>query len=536
MLRVLHLVKGVLVCLAVLLILGYWLHQRINGARGRWPLDLALVVLSLVSVAAYFDFGQYPKFRSFMNSHDMYHYYMGSKYSREVGYLYLYQCTLLADWELMNRPEEPRIPSVRRMDDYSFQSGKEIVRDAEKYSGRFTPERWEEFKLDCRYFATLLGGSRWKSVVGDMGYNATPVWNMVARRITNIVPTSSTFGMSLLVSFDLILIALMTALASWTFGWRNGLLALIFFCTCFCMSYTHIRGGFLRLDWVAMLVMSLCLLKKARYKTAGALMGYAGMARIFPLVFAVGLGGKFLWDFLRTRKLNRNYLAFFITFGAVCVILMSLSVWSDGGVQHWAEFSKKISLHNNHFAPPRVGFRNIFLMAYDYPPGGWPAYSKQAHKKLEDWWLLWLGIRGSAVLLVVYLVKNVEDYETIPLGYVPAYFLTAPTFYYHVMLVAALFLFLPKRDQVQRLIGLLIVFLYSVVMFYVNRSLELDLRFVWFAFSMACVLLVIVLYMLFTAAIARAAPAPLPITPEPPPVEPSPKASRGRKSRNKRRS
>jgi hypothetical protein len=533
MLRTLHLVKAVLICLAVLLIAGYWLHQRLNGTRGRWPLDLALIVLSLVSVGAYFDFGHYPKFRSFMNCHDMYHYYLGSKYSREVGYQYLYQCTLLADWELMNQPKEPRMTSVRRMDDYSFQNGRDVIRDPGKYKAGFTPERWEEFKQDCRYFATLLRESRWKNVVRDMGYNATPVWNMVARRITSIVPTSSPFGMDLLVSFDLILIAIMTVLAAWAFGWRNALLALIFFCTCFCMSYTHIRGGLLRLDWVTMLVMSLCLLKKARYKTAGALMGYAGMARIFPLVFVVGLGGKFLWDLVRTRKLNRNYLAFFMVFGAVCAILMSLSIWSDGGVQHWAEFSKKIALHNDYFAPPRVGFRNIFLMAYDYPPGGWRAYSEQAHKKLEDWRLLWLGIRVSAVLLVVYLAKNVEDYETIPLGYIPAYFLTAPTFYYHVMLIAALFLFLPKRDQVHRLAGLLIVFLYSVAMFYVNRSLELDLT---FAFSMACVLLVIALYMFFTAAIARPAPAPLTVVLEPPPVEPSPKTSRDRRSRNKRRS
>jgi hypothetical protein len=530
MLTALRVIKAVLICLTVLLAVGYWLHQRFNDTRGRWPLDLALIVLSVISVGAYFDFGQYPKFRSFMNAHDMYHYYLGSKYSREVGCLYLYQSTVVADWELMNKPKEPRLTAVRRMDDYAFQSGKEIIRDADKYKARFTPERWEQFKQDCPYFASILPGSRWRTVVQDMGYNATPIWNMVAREITNGIPTSSPFGMGFLVSLDLVLIAVMTVLAAWAFGWRNGLLALIFFCTCFCMSFTHIRGGFLRLDWVTMLVMSTCLIKKARYKTAGALMGYAGMARIFPLVFAFGLGGKFLWDLVRTRKLNRNYLAFFITFGVVCVILISLSIWSDGGAQHWAEYSKKISLHNNHLAPPRVGFRNIFLMAYDFPQGGWSAYRDQARQKLQDWRLLWWAIRGAVLLAVLYLVKNLEDYETIPLGYVPAYFLTAPTFYYHVMLIAALFLFLPKRDNVQRLIGLVGMFMSSVVLFYTNRSLQLDLA---FSFSMAWVLFVIVAYMLFTAAVAE--PAPLPVTPTPLIASP-PEAPKLRKRNKKRRS
>jgi hypothetical protein len=260
-------------------------------------------------------------------------------------------------------------------------------------------------------------------------------------------------------------------------------------------------------------------------------MGYAGMARIFPLVFVFGMGGKFLWDLVRTRKLNRNYLAFFIVFGAVCAILVSLSIWSDGGVQHWSDFSKKISLHNSHLAPPRLGFRNIFLMSYAYPEGGWPAYRNQARQKLDDWKLLWWAIQGAVVIMGLYAVKNLDDYETIPFGYILAYFLTAPTFYYHVMLIAGLFLFLPKRDRVQRLVGTIAVFLSSVTLFIINRYMAFDLPFI---FVMACVLFVIVSYMMLTAFIARSDPIPAP-TPIPETPSPVPELPREVKRRHKRR-
>jgi hypothetical protein len=503
LIQTLQFAKGACAFMAVLLIIGYWLHNRLykdRSGRATWPLDIALIALACVSIAAYFDFWKYPKFRSFMNPHDIYHYYMGSKYSPEVGYLNLYQCTAVADWESSGKPSTSNFSRIRSMTDYSFENGGSVVGRADYYRAMFTPARWEEFKKDCKYFSERLRKSRWQGVTQDMGYNATPVWNMIARIFTERISTESTAGMAFLVSLDLMLVALMTLLASWAFGWRTGLLALIFFCTCFCMSFTHIRGGFLRLDWVTMLVMSACFIKKGWWKTAGALMGYAAMARVFPLVFVFGLGSKFVWDFFRTYRLKKNYMEFFIAFSVTCATFICLSLIFDGGIQHWRAFAEKISLHNNYFAPPRVGFRNIFLMSYAYPPGGWPAYSEQAHQKLQDWKLLWYGIQGGVLLLCFFASRKLDDYETIPLGYVPAFLMTAPTFYYHVMLITALFLFLPKRDQVSRLIGTIGLFLSSILLFVFIASLQLNLG---FAFRMACVLLAISVYMLIVSFTAQ---------------------------------
>ena len=118
------------------------------------------------------------------------------------------------------------------------------------------------------------------------------------------------------------------------------------------------------------------------------------------------------------------------------------------------------------------------------------------------WWFLW-GIRGLVLAVSLWLVKGLDDYETIPYGYVPVYFLTAPTFYYHVMIWLPFFLFLPKRDQISRAIGAAGVFGVSILLFILNRSMPIYVAFSW---RMSALLLGLVLYMAVVCAITTARP------------------------------
>lgn len=482
-------IKAVIALITVLWILFDQLCDARGRQNARKLLAVVLVLIAAAGVCAYFDFGSYPKFGRFMNPHDLYHYYLGSKYSREVGYSRLYQCVTVATWENTGQVKHK---AVRRMEDYSYVAGQDVVRQADKYKKLFAEERWPEFKKDVAFFDALLG-RRFSVVNQDMGYNATPVWNMIARPITNRLPTQH---MELLVLFDLALVALMV-LAVWTaFGFRTALLALLFFCTCFPMSYTHSRGGFLRLDWVTMVVMAVCMVKLNRYKTAGALVAYAAMARVFPLVFAFGLGGKLLWDMLGTRKLSRKYVDFFATLSVVCVALIGLSVWADAGFEPWSAFFKKIAVHNSHIAPVRVGFKYLFLMAYENPFRGWTGFKSAMIQTFEERQLIWWLVQGSVLLLSLYLVRKLDDYEAIAYCYVPSFFLAAPTFYYHVVTIVALFFFLPKRDQLLRTVGVVGMFLIWIGLFGLNNFLPLNLM---LSFIMGCMLLALCLYIIGVA-------------------------------------
>jgi len=527
-LETLHTIKGILAGAVVALAAAYWCLDRWRVAKGRPALDVLLILLAAVCAASYFDFGQFPKYRRFMNPHDVFHYYLGSKYSREIGFANLYECVAIATAE--NHRGEILHPTIRKMDDYSFVSGKEVLAKADTFKRPFSRDRWQEFKKDVRYFESLVTKRHWRGITLDMGYNPTPVWNMTGRFLTNRVPTESTAGMNFLVAIDLALLAATFSVVGRTFGWRAGLFTMMFFCTHFCMSYTHIRGGFLRMDWLAFLVMCVCAIKTGRYKTAAGLLGYAGMARVFPIIFGFGMGAKFLWSLWRTRRIERKYAEFFSVLAMVCAALFAVSAWDDGGLHGWKEFAGKIGVHNAHIAPVRVGFKYVFLMAHTKPSGSWNVYkaamTRQFNERKAQWWLM----IGAALAVSLLAVRKLEDYESLAYGYVPAYFLTAPTFYYHIMMTPLLLLFLPKRDQPLRMAGVMGMFAVSITMELLNVFMPLD---VFLSFLMSCMLLVLCLYCAAAGLAARpveAGATPIVASETSPPSE---KARHAEKSRKK---
>ncbi len=496
----LHLLKVCIIVSAVLLLLAFRFRER-NPAWRPW-LNGCLALLALVSVFAYFDFGQYPKFGRFLNPHDFFHYYLGSKYSHEVGYVDLYPAVLVADAE--NNGGKSSHNRLRSMETYRFVPAKQVLSQKEKYKGLFTTDRWYSFRADVKVFQGLLGPQRWGAVLVDKGYNATPIWNMVARVLSSAFPAQN---LSPLMLLDLGLLAAMFALVGWAFGGRTLLFAVIFFGTLFPMAYTHIRGAFLRLDWVTLLVMGLSLIKKERYKTAGACMAYAGAARIFPTVFVFGLGAKFLVDTLRKRRLERRYFGFFAAFGATAAILLGMSVLVDGGLGPWREFFAKIHLHDNDLSPIRVGFRYVFLWTDGNPFGQWGPFEAAKLQFWNDHQTLWWMIQAVVLLLSLGIVQRLEDYESVAYSYALAYFLFAPTFYYHVMLLVALFLFLPKAASWPRLAGTVWLFLVSAILFVLNRRWALDLQ---LSFSMSILLLLASASMMLAGGVAPPAIAAAP--------------------------
>ncbi len=496
---------------------------------------VALGILAIVSVGSYFEFG-YLRYGRYMNPHDVFHYYIGAKYSAEVDYADLYRCALVADME-GKRVFKGR--AIRNLDTHGFESTQPVLTNAAKYKSTFTPQRWEEFKKDIRYFQSAMPAAKWNQVLGDKGYNATPVWNTVARFLTNHVSTDSVWGMRLLVLIDPFLMAIMYGAVWWAFGWRAALLAMVYFDTNFMGAFVHIKGAFLRLDWVVFLVVSTCLIKRGWYKSAGVLMAYSAMARVFPAIFLFGLGLKAAWSggqyalaCVKTQRLTmpgpelRRYIAFFLAVVIASVIFVGIATWDDGGLHRWESFSKKIAVHNNDISTTRVGFKYIFLSPF-------AAFGEKA-AGFRDHQALWRFLMLIALALAAIPVLKLEDAETIPYSFVPAFFLTAPTFYYYVMLVVPLLLFLPKIERWPRSVGLASMYGISAVSCYMNKYWPLDFRLCLF---MSSLLFGLVLYMMAVPFLTRRAAATAPEAPlEPEPeLKPAPLAGSGGRKKSKRK-
>ncbi|HPO14112.1 MAG TPA: CapA family protein [Candidatus Hydrogenedentes bacterium] len=487
-----HSAKIILAVAAILLLIAYYFVKRgkIKGT-GRLVFDILLVALGVASIFAYFEFG-WLRYGRYMNPHDVYHYYMGAKYSEEHQYFDLYRCSLVADME-MRRAYKPA--SIRNLDTHSMESTAKVLRDTQKFKARFSPARWEEFKKDIAYFQSIMPASKWDRVLQDKGYNATPVWNSLARFLTNHCSTSSVWGMRLLTYIDLVFLAVMFGFVWAAFGWRVMAFAIIFHGLNYFMAFVHIKGAFMRLDWVALLIVAVCLIRMGWFKSAGAVAAYAGMARIFPVIFVFGLGAKLVFNFyevIRDRykrlqepaPINRKYIAFFAAFALMCIALIGASALYDGGFQLWGNFFEKIAVHDKDISTTRAGFKYIFIHN-----------AANKAQEFEEHKIQWWSIIGVVLLGAMFVMRKAEDYETIPLSFIAVFFLTAPTFYYYVMLLIPLFLFLPKVEHIPRLFGAIALFLISILAYLINFSLEQNFQ---FFFILSCFFLAFTAYMAVT--------------------------------------
>lgn len=493
--------KIVIASLAIVLAV-LWHFVKRGKIRGKAELcfDVALILVAAASVFAYFEFG-WLRFGRYMNPHDVYHYYIGAKYSQEHGYFDLYRCSLIADKEMQGIYKQG---TIRNLETHRTESAAQVLKEKDKYKAHFTPERWEEFKKDIAYFQSVMPAYKWNRVLGDKGYNATPVWNSVARWLCEHAPTDSVWAMRCLTYIDLVCLVLMFLTVWAAFGWRVMLFAVIFHGTNYFMAFVHIKGAFMRLDWLALVIMALCLLRLRWYKTAGGLLAYAGMARVFPVIFGFGLGAKMVfnglaaaWDRIKKHThptpLNRDYIAFFLALAVVSVLLVGASAFYDGGFHLWRNFFSKIAVHDKDISTTRAGFKYIFL---------WSVANKA--QVFEQRQIAWWSIIIVVLLVTAFLARKAEDYETVAIGFIPVFFMTAPTFYYYVMLLVPMFLFLPKIERASRLSGVILMFLLSIAAYIAGFRLEHHFK---FFFVCSCMLLGLCAYLGLCVLIPNRTPA-----------------------------
>ena len=268
-------------------------------ARG---MVLALLVATAVfSVVAYNNFFAFH-YGGYLNAYEFYHYYLGSKYSSEIGYFDLYGATVAADMEsgALVRPDDAPVRDLRSLHETNVGT---VAKYRQKYHWLFSEERWQEWLEDVAFFRDRLEPEVWYRIPRDRGYNATPVWTMIVGGcLSNLVPTSNTVGMTMLALLDPVLLVTAFVAVVWAFGARRALLLVVFLASSYLMAHVHMKGAFLRTDFAVALILAMCLLKKGRYAPAGALVAYSTTSRIFPVVFAGGLAVKLVWDLVPVMR------------------------------------------------------------------------------------------------------------------------------------------------------------------------------------------------------------------------------------------
>jgi hypothetical protein len=264
---------------------SYRLGQHIP-ARLKRNIAIAFTVLGF---GVYFDyFNPNTRYSEYYHRHEFYHYYLGSKFFREVGYTQLYECTAIAEVEL-GRGANVRKRDIRdlRVNLIKPMIDTAVFKDPKQCTSHFSKERWEAFKKDVDWFYKSAAGSYWENMVKDHGYNPPPVWTMTGKFFANFGVADDAF-FKYLASIDVILHVGAVSLLVWAFGWRTTAIAVVFWGCNKAADFYWTGGAFLRQDWWFFLVASLCLTRKKYFFLAGFALMWSALLRIFPAIFFAG--------------------------------------------------------------------------------------------------------------------------------------------------------------------------------------------------------------------------------------------------------
>ncbi len=332
---------------------AWWLRDRRREGR---PVALPVAqgvagAIALCAAAAWFNFGAIGHTGG-VHRHDVFHYYVGSKYHRELGYGLIYRCTAIAEAE-DGHAERVRQRMFRDLATDRLVPAGEALADPSVCHDRFSPARWRAFREDVHNIRAGIPEAAWRQAQIDHGYNPTPAWSVTSGALSRVVP-STDLGLRFLASLDLVLVALMTALLFWAFGWRVAVIALVLWGTQEPGKFTWVAFSMLRFDWLFLLVASLALLRRGRPALAGAALGWAASMRGFPALGLVGVLLAGVADPLLRARYAVVRRRFALGFGATAVVLVALSA-AVTGASSWTEWAGHIGRHNAVAASNKAG-------------------------------------------------------------------------------------------------------------------------------------------------------------------------------------
>jgi len=382
--------------------------------RGR-PLSetvkrFAGLVLAAAAVLCYFNGFKYT-YPPYWHHSDLYHYYMGAKYFRELGYDGLYRCAAVAQDQLgtvawkneatgqrfrLDMSSEVRSPEKRIRDlggDNLLVPVGDALEHPDRCTSRFSPARWNSFKDDVAFFRIIADRGYWDGMQQDHGYNPPPAWTVLGSFFSNLRPASARY-MQILAGLDMIYLAGAFAMIWWAFGWRVFAVAVIFWGCQAAAPASWTAGAFLRQDWFFYLIASACLVRKRRFRLAGASIVYAGLLRIFPILIAVGWLTVAVAYVLRRGRVARSHRDVLAGGLLAVAVIVPLSLYAAGSGSYREFYRHTIRIHDRTPLTNHMGLPALIT----YELGGAAGSSRMEHtvdQKLADPFAVWKRMRSE---------------------------------------------------------------------------------------------------------------------------------------------
>ncbi len=406
--------------------------------RRRRALLVAVGTASLLAWPNLFNFHYYGA----LHKWEFFHYYLGGKYLRELGYDCLYVSAAMVDAEEGNDLKGRLQRDLR--DNRLVPAAVELARSVE-CRARFPASRWEDFRRDARFIRASMGYDDWAGARSDHGFNGTPAWALLGGFLADLAPASPLqFGLLGLLDVGFILGTFIVL--GRTFGLEVAGLAAGLWGVNTLNPFGWTGGGFLRYDWLFWLVAGVAALKSQRSALAGFALGYSSMLRVFPACAVAGLVLGAVMRAVVERDLRPlvRYGRFVAGAAAAALLLVAGSSLMAGRTGIWRDFARNTARHLSAETYNSIGLRPFLLhsraarMELMSDPllvdrhARWEVSRRAAEPRIR---VAYWAAAAAFVLLLGLAVRQAPDWVAAVLGVGLAPVLFTLSSYYYSMLV-----------------------------------------------------------------------------------------------------
>ncbi len=468
-----HFERMVLAAVGVVLLALRGLVVLRGVERPRWPITWRASLAAVVTVG-WFNYYQFDRDVLFgINDWtDPAYYYTNSKYLRELSYDGVYAAALACDAD-RGSPRTKHIETIRDLRDDQLVPIADGLAHGRQIQASFTAERWEAFCHDATYFLDRIPLDSLRSnFFVDHGYNPPPTWTIVGGTLTELVPVERIKWICLV---DFAALAVAFAFLASTFGWEVLAWALLFFVTTFSGRWPILGMSILRFDWLAALMIGMCLLARSRHGGAGMAIGFAAVNRVFPAVFFAPWLAGVARDVVNERRVPPRHRRFFAGALLVVALLGALALGRYGAAIS-ADAAENLAMHNRSFSSHRVGLGHVllyrgettraeineFAMACADPTERNGMARKEQCIQSLQWPLRATALVAVAFLFVYAIRARPQDWELLPLAILPFFCATNPQInYYNLRILLVIWHAVGLGSQFHR-IGLTLLLLVEV--------------------------------------------------------------------------
>lgn len=407
-----------------------WLADRYDSYLNK---VLSTALLAVLALSATYLTNRYDANRLFeykkVFAWNVFHYMLGSKYFDELGYFDFYNGLVLADNEGRRVFQKGKFTRDLRTNklitivESIMQSRRDGIR------GRFSDERWQEFKDDLEAILVQRSANHWTAPIKDLGFNPSPAWLIVHRPLLNAVDIQNGRTLQILCALQLPLLSLTFAALWWAFGLRAALLCLLWFVLYF-GNQNRMVGGYFNYDFLIFTVIAFALYHKKHYLAAGPVLAYAAMMRGFPGLLALPVVLSIVIALAKRQRPDRRHLVFVSSLVISCLLLVALGGTTARGPSAWNDWRKKITVHASHHAAGRARVGLGYLFAHNPERYGWtPSYSNRA-KVLASSQARLRAVQALLLVLVLLSLIRRSDREGMIFSLAVVYFTMVLSRYY----------------------------------------------------------------------------------------------------------